>query len=308
VYGTLNLLTPEVLKSAYSELKDGVSVSLNWPIGAIKTPGFGRKGLVHKVMSFADSPLAAHGYDDEVEFNTQCSSQWDSLCHFHHQPSASGYNGVQTNVQELQQGYGTEDIDQKLPTLNHWHKRGGMVARGVFIDFKLYADENGIKFNPFNDDKITVQDIEKIAKKQGVTFKPGDVIIIRSGFTEGLSGVSGEKQAELMGSHRTCGVTGNVETAKWFWNKHFAAVAGDMIAFEHIPPVKEDGSEGNISELVLHQYFLALFGMPIGELWDLKALSETCKKLNRYSFLLTSVPLNIPGTLVLPSCFIERRY
>ena len=103
VLGTLNLLTPDVLKEAYKELKDGVSVSLNWPIGAIKTPGFGRKGLVHKVISFRDTPEAAHGYDDEVEFNTQCSSQWDSLCHFHHQPSATGYNGVQTNVQELTQ-------------------------------------------------------------------------------------------------------------------------------------------------------------------------------------------------------------
>lgn len=73
-----------------------------------------------------------------------------------------------------------------------------------------------------------------------------------------------------------------------------------MIAFEHIPPRKPDGSEGGVAELVLHQYFLAMFGMPIGELWDLKALSETCKKLNRYSFLLTSVPLNVPGGIGSP--------
>lgn len=92
-------------------------------------------------MSFVDTPLAAHGYDDEVEFNTQCSSQWDSLCHFHHQPSASGYNGVQTNIQELTQDYGNEDKEMKLPTLNHWHNRGGLVARGVFIDYKRYAGE-----------------------------------------------------------------------------------------------------------------------------------------------------------------------
>jgi len=301
VYGTLNLLTPEVIKGAYAECKDGVSVSLNWPIGAIKTPGFGRKGLVHKVMSFVDTPLAAHGYDDEVEFNTQCSSQWDSLCHFHHQKSQSGYNGVQTNIEELTQAYGDEDLAQKLPTLNHWHSRGGLVARAVFIDYKLYADENGISFNPFNDDKITVEDIEKIAKKQGVEFKQGDVIIIRSGFTEDLTGVSAEKQGELMGSHRTCGVTGTPETAKWFWNKHFAAVAGDMIAFEHIPPINpETGKEDSVAGLVLHQYFLALFGMPIGELWDLKQLSETCKKLGRYSFMLTSVPLNVPGGIGSP--------
>ncbi|KAK0955708.1 hypothetical protein LTS01_023229 [Friedmanniomyces endolithicus] len=301
VYGTLNNITPEILKSAYSELKDGLSVSLNWPIGAIQTPGFNRKGLVHKVTSFVDTPLAAHGYDDEVEFNTQCSSQWDSLCHFHHQESASGYNGIQTDVKALTQGFGEEDAEMKIPTLNHWHQRGGFVARGVFIDFRKWADEQGRKFDPFNDDKISIEDIETVAKKQGVEFKAGDVIIIRSGFTEALTGQSGEKQNELMGTHRTCGVTGTPEAAKWFWNKHFAAVAGDMIAFEHIPPVNpKTGKEDSVAALVLHQYFLALFGMPIGELWDLKALSEMCAKLGRYSFLLTSVPLNVPGGIGSP--------
>ena len=288
-----------MVKAAYSELKDGVSVSLNWPIGAIKTPGFGRKGLVHKVVSFVGSPLDCHGYDDEIEFNTQCSSQWDSLAHFHHQPSASGYNGTKTNVDELTQTYGNEDHDQKLPTLNHWHARGGLVARGVFIDFKQWADETGRKFNPFDADQISVADIEAVAKKQGVEFRPGDVIIIRSGFTEGLTGISSEEQEKLLGSHRVCGVTGTEDTARWFWNKRFAAVAGDMIAFEHIPPII-NGKEGTVAELVLHQYFLGLFGLHIGELWQLKELSETCKKLNRYSFLLTSVPLNVPGGIGSP--------
>lgn len=289
------MLTPDVVKEAYKELKDGVSVSLNWPIGAIETPGFGRKGLVHKVISFVGSPLDCHGYDDEVEFNTQCSSQWDSLCHFHHQPSASGYNGAQTNVEELTQTYGKEDKEGKLPTLQHWHARGGLVARGVLIDYKRYADENGIKYSPFESHRISVEDIEKIAKKQGVEFKFGDVIIIRSGFTEALTGISGEEQQKALGTHRACGVDGTIETAKWHWNKHFSAVAGDAIAYEAIPPIVEGGKEGTVAQLVCHQYFLALFGMSIGELWDLKALSEKCKELNRYSFLITSVPLNVPG-------------
>ena len=40
--GCVNLLTPAVVKAAYKEAKDGVSVSLNWPIGAINKPGFMR--------------------------------------------------------------------------------------------------------------------------------------------------------------------------------------------------------------------------------------------------------------------------
>ncbi|GAB7365904.1 hypothetical protein MBLNU230_g7232t1 [Neophaeotheca triangularis] len=301
VFGTLNLLTQDVVKEAYKEAREGISVSLNWNLGAIKTPGFGRKPLEHKVMSFVDTPLSAHGFDDEISLNTQASSQWDSLCHFHHQESASGYNGTQTSVQELTQPHGEEDREQKLPTLNHWHSRGGMVARGVFIDYKAWADSKGMTYDPFDAHKITVQEIEEIARIQNVTFRPGDVIIIRSAFTEALTDQTGEKQAELMGTHRTCGVQGDKETAKWFWNQHFAAVAGDMIAFEHIPPTDpETGKEGAVSQLQLHQWFLALFGMPIGELWDLKQLSETCKKLGRYTFLLSSSPLNVPGAIGSP--------
>lgn len=52
--------------------------------------------------------------------------------------------------------------------------------------------------------------------------------------------------------------------------------------------------------IVLHQYFLSLFGTHIGELWDLKALSKKCAELKRYSFLLTSIPLNVPGGIGSP--------
>lgn len=38
----------------------------SWPIGSIKNPGFGRKGLVHKVLDFMDTPFKAHAFDDEV--------------------------------------------------------------------------------------------------------------------------------------------------------------------------------------------------------------------------------------------------
>jgi hypothetical protein len=111
--------------------------------------------------------------------------------------------------------------------------------------------------------------------------------------------MNGDEQGEAMSSHRTCGVEGTEDSARWFWNKHFAAVAGDAIAFETIPPIV-NGKEDTVANLVLHQYFLSLFGMPIGELWDLKALSEQCAKSKRYTFLMTSVPLNVPGAIGSP--------
>lgn len=37
------------------------------------------------------------------------------------------------------------------------------------------------------------------------------------------------------------------------------------------------------------------FGTPIGELWDLETLSKLCERENRWTFFLTSAPLNIQG-------------
>jgi hypothetical protein len=42
-------------------------------------------------------------------------------------------------------------------------------------------------------------------------------------------------------------------------------------------------------------------GIPIGELWDLEALSETCAKLKKWSFLVTSAPLNVYGGIASPA-------
>jgi hypothetical protein len=55
---------------------------------------------------------------DQIEFNTQCSSQWDSLCHYNHQPTGLGYNGVKGSIEIFTQNFGEEDKDQKYPTLN----------------------------------------------------------------------------------------------------------------------------------------------------------------------------------------------
>ncbi|KIW17733.1 hypothetical protein PV08_04928 [Exophiala spinifera] len=300
--GCINLLTPDVVKEACKEARDGVSVSLNWPIGAISTPGFNRKGLVHKPFEFEDPNMTIHCFDDEVEFNTQCSSQWDSLVHYAHQGSGTNYNGTKPHKDDLVQPFGTFDTERALPTLNHWHDRGGLVGRGVLLDYKEYARAKGISYSCFDAHAITVEDLEAVAKHQGTTFKHGDILLVRSGFTDDLSGISADEQAKRLSSHKCVGVQGNKAMARWTWNHHFSGVAGDAIAYEVIPPTIEEDSNrvGGLNELVLHQYFLSGFGLNIGELWDLKALGEHCKKVGRYEFLLTSCPLNVPGSVGSP--------
>ncbi|KAH8701263.1 hypothetical protein GQ44DRAFT_744080 [Phaeosphaeriaceae sp. PMI808] len=258
------------------------------------TRGFDRKALVHRVFTFQDHPilnLRMHGFDDEIDFNTQASSQWDSLVHFAHQPSGLNYNGTQASTDLLSQPFGKFDVDRNFSTLNHWHERGGMIGRGVLPDYRAYADSHGIEFKCFESSKIYVEDLEKVAAWEKVELRQGDILIIRTGVTEELSAAkTEEEQQRLLCGQKACGVFGSVGTARWFWNHHFAA----------LPPVKDDGTEDSPGNLVLHQYFLSLFGLNVGELWVLKELSKVCAEKKRFTFMLTSVPLNLPGAVGSP--------
>lgn len=84
------------------------------------------------------------------------------------------------------------------------------------------------------------------------------------------------------------GVQNSEETVRWLYDRHFAAVAGDTVAFEAWPPPLEAG-------WCLHEWLLVQWGTPIGEMWDLEELSKVCEKNGRWSFFLTSAPLHVKG-------------
>lgn len=83
--------------------------------------------------------------------------------------------------------------------------------------------------------------------------------------------------------------------AKWHWDMQFSAVAGDTNAYESWPP-EFSSSLG----LALHEVFLAGWGMPMGEVWNLEDLANQCIRQKRWSFFLTSQTLDIPGGVASP--------
>ncbi|KAM0419220.1 hypothetical protein ACHAPD_002776 [Fusarium lateritium] len=249
--GTLNFLTPDVVRNAALEVKDGISISLNWPINAMtKLNVPGRAMPEHKVLyipeSMAELPFEqGKSWDDEISFNTQCSSQWDSLCHFQHQDSGLAYNGANPDKQALSVD-STES--NTMPTLDHWHSRGCIAGRGVLIDYAAYAEEKKIQFHPFDGNHITVEDLEAYAEYQNVEFQPGDILLIRTGATEVVDKMDSVGLGKMM-AMKLSGLNGSEETARWMWNKRFAAVASDSSSFEAFPPLKPDGSIGGMKDL-----------------------------------------------------------
>ncbi|VTT79007.1 unnamed protein product [Fusarium fujikuroi] len=241
--GTLNLLTPAIVKNASKEIITGTQIVLN---------------------------------------------HWDGLRHYPYQDSLLYYNGATQ-----------DDISGTNPTtkigIQNFSKRG-IVGRGVLLDWATYAEHMCINTtSPFESFNIPLSQLKAVAIHQGTTFYSGDILFIRTGWLKAYQSLSLEEQAAL--PHRktrtSCGVEASEEMMEWHWENQFAAVASDTVAYEAWPSCRPAG-------VALHEVFLSGWGMPIGESFDLERLAEKCKENNRWSFFLTSVPLDIPGGVASP--------
>jgi kynurenine formamidase len=168
-----------------------------------------------------------------------------------------------------------------------WVENGGIVGRGVLLDYATWAESQGRTLTPLEDTKIPLSDILAVAESQNVTFRPSDILFIRSGFTKALAQLSPEESnayATKPAMHGI-GVEAGEEMLKWIWEREFAAVAGDMLAFESLPFASQTHW--------MHEWLLAGWGMPIGELFDLERLSEVCREKGKWEFFFSSVPLKV---------------
>lgn len=108
--GHLNLLTPDVVTAAAREIQDGTRVSVNLPLGHLKTPCFGRVPLVHKLIK--KTPVIA--FDDSLDMNTQSSSQWDGFRHYAYQKEQLFYGGkTPQDIENDPEVIGTQGTDDE---------------------------------------------------------------------------------------------------------------------------------------------------------------------------------------------------
>ncbi|KAL9062497.1 MAG: hypothetical protein Q9157_008869, partial [Trypethelium eluteriae] len=278
--GTLNRLTKEVVVEAAKEIKTGERISMNWPLDAQKDiPLFNRQAF-HKNV-YAKPPRCVN--DDVWTFNTQSSSQWDGLRHFAYQKERRFYNGV-TMDQIHAEGSNVLGV--------HNMSERGIVGRGILLDYHSWRQDKDIPHDAFKIGSIKLEHLKEVANAQGTEIKHGDILIIRSGFMVAFAAASREEieAVRQVQPHNLTGVEQSEAMLEWIWD-NFSAVAGDQPAFECFPSQRE---------FYLHEVLLAGWGCPIGELFDLEALAEHCKKEKRWSFFLTSEVCNVPGGVASP--------
>lgn len=174
------------------------------------------------------------------------------------------------------------------------------------LDYASFARRRGITISALSSSAIPLSELKQLVEEEGITFKTGDILFLRTGFTEAYEALTPEEQRAIpqRPSPDFIGVDATREMLQWIWESGFAAVASDAPSFERAPIsgphtakglqwAGEEWEDEIIGGGLLHQWLLAGWGLPIGEMFDLEALSQKCGELGRLSFFVSSVPLKV---------------
>jgi kynurenine formamidase len=279
--GTLNRLTGPVVAAAAAGVRTGERIGVSLPMELPDPPFFGRKAFKHTI-----TPMGPAAFDDWVDgFYLQCSSQWDGLRHIG--AGSDGWYG----------GWpGTPDADAGPLGIHHWATRG-IIGRGVLID--LPAARAGTGYDPFTSVAFTPADLSAALDAAGVTLRYGDILCVRTGWTDKYLGLSAAERTALgqgmvdVTGYTAAGLAGSDEMGRFLWDSGAAAVACDNPAVEVVP--------GDRSVGFLHGRLIPALGFAIGELFDFGALAAACAREGRSEFLFVSVPLNVTGAVGSPA-------
>ncbi|KAL8902730.1 MAG: hypothetical protein Q9207_004427 [Kuettlingeria erythrocarpa] len=211
--------------AAAHEIKTGVRISLDWPLNKPAPPGNGREPLKHEIRRRGHVGRVVN--DDVVEFNTQCSSQWDGLRHYGYLKERKYYNNIDPKQIASSSVLGIDAIASA----------GGIVGRGVLLDYGRFAYNHQIPLCPFTSSPIRLSHLQQHISEQNITVSPGDILFIRSGFTAAYDALSPTEQ-EALAARETpefMGIEATPQVAEWIWEQGCAAVAGDAVGWEVLP-------------------------------------------------------------------------
>lgn len=170
-----------------------------------------------------------------------------------------------------------------------------MTGRGVLLDFADWAATHSVSVSALESEAITLNSLKQVVKDHKLEFRQGDILFIRSGFTAAYNSLSEQQRIDMPNTDFS-GVEATEVMVRWLWEHQFAAVGGDAPSFERAP-IRGSHADPDYN---LHEWVLAGWGTPIGEMFDLEKLSAHCKATGRYSFFLSSMPLKVcPVTLSL---------
>jgi len=261
--GALNLITPEKRLQAASVVKNGRTVSLSRPFP--KTPAPNNPTPAMHWLRALPRRYTAEGVIDYygISYHGTSSTHIDALCHVWDEDGL--WNGRSPDV--------ITEEGTTWGSIRNWSQ--GIVTRGVLLDVPRYRGE---PFVP-RGKPVTANELEQIAKSQGVEMRPGDALCVYSG-RESFDRTSdlpwGTPGVPRPGLHSSC--------LKFIRENDASILVWDMMDEERV----EDCAWG------VHSAIFA-FGVALVDNALLEPLAAVCAEEGRYEFMMMLCPLVVEG-------------
>lgn len=274
--GALNILTPEIIKEASSSITTGKVYSLGIPIQSQGVPLMDYRGTPMRLTlqnEMDEGMYAAYGcaagtgaHEDILVFASHTTSHMDALCHVYGE--SRHYNNFSASTMKTNTGAQRLGIE----------KVQAIVGRAVLFDMvKYFGADNWVELGR----NITSEDLQGCADSQGVSLRPGDIALIRTGYLDMWFDKAPDVPYEQAGI--------GLDAADWLFGQDIVAVGADNAAVEVIPFDQNDF-------LTVHKVLLVQAGIYMLEFLNFAEMAaDEC-----YEGFMTVSPLKITGATGCP--------
>ena len=267
--GALHHLTPARVAAAAGLVRDGVTVSLSFPVDTIAA-AHNPHPATHRMTRLPDHDTGpgSLGFAMDsvgVDYHHDTHTHLDALCHV-------AFNGSLYNGQPSQRVTPKGAEVGSVETL-----ADGLVGRGVLLDVPRLRGVPWLEPG----EHIFAHDLQAAEQAQGVGVGPGDIVLIRTGHARRLAELGPwETAAAKAGLHPTA--------MPWLAERHIAALGSD--ANSDTAPSTTQGVRFPIHVLAINA-----MGVHLLDYLQLEHLHQACAARRRWEFLFTAAPLRIVG-------------
>lgn len=305
--GTLNHITPDRRLAAAREIRDGTTFCLSLPLdlpgGNILNPRrhpphlrptMRGETLNYNYRAGETEPGAVDVISDDcITLYNQYSTQWDGLAHGGALFDADGdgdaeavyYNGFRGGIEVV----AGRDADGRPyssagPIGIDAVATAGLQGRGILVDLVHHFGQDRRR--------VTYADLKTVLDADGISIEAGDIVCLRTGFTDLLIEMAGKPDLDRLNAHAIELDGRDDELLAWISRSEIAALAADNYAVEALPATQ---TPPPYAAAPLHHHCLFKLGMPLGELWYLTELAAWLRRHGRHRFFLSAPPLRLPG-------------
>ena len=273
--GTLNFITPAMVRAAAGLVTSGRQVTMSIPMNKAAGPD-NPSPVVHHVVQGHDIDVGSGTVTFATDFlgiafHGDCHTHMDALCHIAYQGRV--YNG--RPAQQVMTSVGATGLDVTS------YSRG-LVGRGVLLDVPRFRGVRWLEPG----EAVNRAELEAIERAEGVHLGEGDILVFRTGHHRRRLELGAWSNDYPPAGEGKAGL--HVDTIPWMHERRIAAFLPDGDG-ETIP--------SNVERIryPIHPLQVTAMGMFAADSLQLEDLAAACEEEGRFEFMVAGLPLRLPG-------------